>query len=191
LKRLAQPSGGAALELLLLAVYWLSFRAGIASESRGEDSKAVAGVYLQLIFGSWRRAAMKIVALICRILLGLIFVVFGLNGFFHFIPMKGPMPPADSLAGQFSNSMMKSGWMAHVSFFQVVGGALVWIGGTAPLGLVLLGPIIANILMFHILMMSGRGIGMGAFAALLEIILIWAYRANFAGIFTMRARPVA
>ena len=133
---------------------------------------------------------MKVVALICRILLGLIFVVFGLNGFFHFIPM-GPMPPADSPVGKWTGVMMQSGWMLHVAFFQVLGGVLVLIGGTAPCGLVILGPIIANILMFHILLMGGHGIGMGAFAALLEIILIWAYRANFAGILTTKARPVA
>jgi putative oxidoreductase len=133
---------------------------------------------------------MKAVALICRILLGLMFVVFGLNGFFHFIPM-GAMPPAESAIGKWTGVMMESGWMQHVSFFQVLGGVLVLIGGTAPLGLVILGPIIANILMFHILLMGGHGIGAGAFAAVLEIILIWAYRANFAGIFTMKARPVA
>lgn len=134
---------------------------------------------------------MRVVALICRILLGLIFVVFGLNGFFHFIPMKGAMPPATTPAGEWMDAMMKSGWMHHVSFFQVLGGVLVLIGGTLPLGLVILGPIIANILMFHILLMGGHGIGMGVFAAILEIVLLWAYRANFAGIFTTTARPVA
>jgi putative oxidoreductase len=132
---------------------------------------------------------MKVVALICRILLGLIFVVFGLNGFFHFIPM-GPMPPADSLVGRWTSVMMETGWMHHIAFFQVLGGVLVLIGGTAPLGLVILGPILVNILIFHTVMMGGHGIGVGAFASLLEIILIWAYRANFAGILTTRAKPV-
>ena len=132
---------------------------------------------------------MKVVTLICRILLGLMFVVFGLNGFFNFIPM-GPMPPADSPVGKWMSVMLQTGWMHHVSFFQVLGGLLVLIGGTAPLGLVILGPILVNILTFHAVMMAGHGIGMGLFATILEIYLVWAYRANFAGILTMKAKPV-
>ena len=84
---------------------------------------------------------------------------------------------------------MPSGWMHHVGLFQLVGGLLVLIGGTAPLGLVILGPIIVNILIFHVLLAGGHGILPGTIAALLEIILIYAYRANFAGIFTVRAKP--
>jgi putative oxidoreductase len=87
--------------------------------------------------------------------------------------------------------MMPSGWMHHVGFFQVLGGLLVLIGGTTPLGLCILGPIIVNILIFHILIMGGHGIGPGLVAALLEIVLIYAYRANFAGIFTYQAKPTA
>ena len=133
---------------------------------------------------------MKIVALICRILLGLMFVVFGANGIHPFIPM-GPMPPAGSPPAQFMGVMMPSGWMHHVAFFQILGGLLVLIGGTAPLGLVILGPILVNILLFHILLTGGQGIAPGLIATLLEIILIYAYRANFAGIFSYRATPTA
>jgi uncharacterized membrane protein YphA (DoxX/SURF4 family) len=132
---------------------------------------------------------MKVVAIICRILLGLMFVVFGLNGFFNFIP-SGPMPPASSPVGEWMGVMMSSGWMHHIAFFQIVGGVLVLIGGTAPLGLCILGPIIANILMFHVLLVNGHMIGPGIVAAVLEIILIYAYRASFAGIFTTKAKPV-
>ena len=131
---------------------------------------------------------MKIVALICRILLGLMFVVFGANGIHPFIPM-GPMPPAGSPPAQFMGVMMPSGWMHHVAFFQVLGGLLVLIGGTAPLGLVILGPILVNILLFHILLTGGHGIAPGLIATLLEIILIYAYRNNFAGIFSYKAKP--
>jgi len=131
---------------------------------------------------------MKIVALICRILLGLMFVVFGANGIHPFIPM-GPMPPAGSPPAQFMEVMMPSGWMHHVAFFQVLGGLLVLIGGTAPLGLVILGPILVNILLFHILLTGGHGIAPGLIATLLEIILIYAYRNNFAGIFSYKAKP--
>jgi putative oxidoreductase len=132
---------------------------------------------------------MKIVALICRILLGLMFVVFGANALHPFMPM--PTPPPGSLVAQFMGVMGPSGWMHHVGFFQLLGGLLVLIGGTLPLGLCILGPIIVNILIFHITIMGGQGIGMGLVAALLEIILIYAYRANFAGIFTYKATPTA
>jgi putative oxidoreductase len=132
---------------------------------------------------------MKIVALICRILLGLMFVVFGANTLHPFMPMD--MPPAGSPPALFMGVMGPSGWMHHVGFFQLLGGILVLIGGTLPLGLCIIGPIIVNILIFHITLLGGHGIGMGLFAALLEIILIYAYRANFAGIFTYKAKPTA
>jgi putative oxidoreductase len=130
---------------------------------------------------------MKYLALICRILLGLMFVVFGANGLHPFMPMP-PMDP-NSLPGKFMTVMGPTGWMHHVAFFEVLGGLLVLIGGTAPLGLVILGPILVNILIFHILLMGGQGIAPGAVATVLEIVLIYAYRANFAGIFTVKAKP--
>jgi putative oxidoreductase len=130
---------------------------------------------------------MKIVALICRILLGLMFVVFGANLLHPFMPMQ--MPPAGSPAAQFMGVMAPTGWMHVVGFFQLVGGLLVLIGGTTPLGLVFLAPVLVNILTFHTLLMGGHGIGAGLFATLLELVLIYAYRANFAGIFTTKATP--
>jgi uncharacterized membrane protein YphA (DoxX/SURF4 family) len=133
---------------------------------------------------------MKYLYLICRILLGLMFVVFGLNILHPFLPAMPP-PPAGSPPAQFMGVMMPSGWMHHVGFFQVVGGLLVLIGGTAPLGLCVLGPVIVNILIFHTVLMDGHGIGMGLLATVLEIVLIYAYRDNFAGIFTYKAKPTA
>ncbi len=131
---------------------------------------------------------MKIVALICRMLLGLMFVVFGANGLHHFMPMPAPVP--GSLKGDWIIIMLHCGWMQHVAALQVLGGILVLVGGTAPLGLCILGPILVNILIFHMTLEGGHGIGMGLFAALLEVVLIYAYRANFSGIFTTKARPV-
>lgn len=92
---------------------------------------------------------MKIAALIARIILGLIFVVFGLNGFLHFIP--GPLPPG--LAGQFLGAMIQSHYVLAVAAVQVVGGALLLANRYVPLALVLLGPVIINIDLFHILLM--------------------------------------
>ena len=99
---------------------------------------------------------MKYVYLICRILLGLMFVVFGANILHPFMPMQPP--PAGSPPAAFMGVMGPSGWMHHVGFFQFLGGLLVLIGGTAPLGLCILGPIIVNILIFHVVLAGGHGI---------------------------------
>jgi putative oxidoreductase len=130
---------------------------------------------------------MKILPLICRIFLGLIFIVFGLNVFFHFIPMQAP--PPDSLPGQFMAVMIPTGWMNAIGVLQIGGGLLVLLGGTTPLGLIILGPIIVNILLFHICLTNGKGIGMGVFAAVLEILLVHFYRSSFVGIITGKAQP--
>src|SRR5882724_13697529 len=92
---------------------------------------------------------MKIVALIARILLGLIFFVSGLNGFFHFFPM-GQMPTG--LAGQYIGVLMQSHYIYFVAALQVAGGVLLLVGRYVPLGLTLLGPVIVNILLYHLLM---------------------------------------
>lgn len=133
---------------------------------------------------------MKVVAIICQVLLGLMFIVFGLNGFLHFIP-SGPMPPATSIPGMFMTSMTDSGWMKIVSGLQVLGGLLVIVGVTAPIGLVILGPIIFNALLFHLLMVAGKGIAPALVAALLELVLLYAYRAYFTPLFTAHAKPTA
>src|SRR5678816_1555036 len=92
---------------------------------------------------------MRIAALIARLLLGLIFVVFGLNGFLQFIPM-GPMPAG--LAGQFIGALFQSHYLWVVAALQVIGGLLLLINRFVPLGLVLLGPVIVNILLYHLLL---------------------------------------
>jgi uncharacterized membrane protein YphA (DoxX/SURF4 family) len=122
---------------------------------------------------------MKIAVLIARILLGLIFVVFGLNIYFHFIPME--TPPGDM--GVLMELMFKHGWFTFYGILYVVGGLLLLIGRFVPIGLVLLGPIIVNILLFH-LTFYPAGIGPGAVAAVLEIFLIYAYREHFKALFT-------
>src|ERR1700728_4423136 len=91
---------------------------------------------------------MKIITLIARILLGLVFVVFGSNAFLHFIKV----PPMSGPSGDFMNAMMSTGYIYVVSFCQVAGGLILLIGRYIPLGLTLLGPVIVNILCFHIFM---------------------------------------
>jgi putative oxidoreductase len=88
---------------------------------------------------------MKIAVLVARILLGLTFLVFGLNGFLDFLHM--PMPPGP--AGQYMGVLFVSHYLHAVFLVEVIGGVLLLSGQFIPLGLVLLGPVIFNILLFH------------------------------------------
>ena len=120
---------------------------------------------------------MEIVILLVRVVLGLIFIVFGLNGWFHFIPL----PPRQGRAAEFIGAMIGTGYFNVILILQVVGGLLVLIGISVPLGLTLLGPVIVNIMMFH-LFMDRKGIGLALFILVLSLFLLWQYRASFAGL---------
>jgi len=122
---------------------------------------------------------MKIAVLIARILLGLVFLVFGLNAFFHFIPT--PPPPGD--AGALAMLMYKHGWFVFHGILYTIAGLLLLIGRYVPVALVILGPILVNILVFHITF-APSGIGPGLVCTLLELFLIYAYWPAFAGIFS-------
>src|SRR5438552_18202180 len=89
---------------------------------------------------------MTILTIIARSLLGLIFVVFGSNAFLTFIPW----PPPQGLAGDFMKALLASHCFYVVAVLQIAGGALCLLGRFVPLGLTLLGPVIVNILLFHI-----------------------------------------
>jgi putative oxidoreductase len=125
---------------------------------------------------------MKIVELIARILLGLIFFVFGLNGFLHFIPM-GPMPTG--LAGEFVDALLKSHYVLVVSAIQVVGGALLLVNRYVPLALTLLGPVIVNILLFHLLL-NHTGLAMAFVVVILWCIIAYRQRQYFASLFVQK-----
>jgi hypothetical protein len=99
------------------------------------------------------------------------------------------MPPADSLPGHLFAAFGPSGWMKVIGLFQLVGGILILIGGTTPLGLCLVSPVVVNILCFHLLLTGGVGIGPGLVVTALWLIVFYAYRANFAGIFNLKATP--
>jgi len=119
----------------------------------------------------------KVAALIVRVLLGLMFVVFGSNAFLHFIPM----PPMSGASGDFIGSMNITGYLKVIAALQVIGGALLLLGRYVPLGLMLLGPIIVNIVLFHIFM-DRSGIGMAMCVAAFSLFLLRSYRASFAGL---------
>jgi uncharacterized membrane protein YphA (DoxX/SURF4 family) len=130
---------------------------------------------------------MKISILISRVLLGAGFIIFGLNILHPFL--NAPPPPAGSLTAQFVAVMVPSHWMALIGAVQLLGGLLVLAGRTAPMGLLLLGPILVNILAFHVFIQGGQGIAPGLVFSVLEIFLIYAYRSYFRPIFTANASP--
>jgi putative oxidoreductase len=127
---------------------------------------------------------MKVAVLIARILLGLIFVVFGLNGFLHFIPAQ----PIPGLAGQFVGVVFASHYYVTIFALQFIGGALLLSGRYIPLALTILAPIIVNILNFHITM-APAGIGPGLVATVLWIIVFAGVRRAFDGILAAKVEP--
>lgn len=122
---------------------------------------------------------MNIVTLIARVLLGLIFVVFGLNGFFNFLSM-GPMPTG--LAGQFVGALVLSHYFWVVAALQIAGGGLLLANRFVPLGLVLLGPVIGNIICYHVFL-NPSGPVPAAVVTVLWLIVFYAKRQYFSGIF--------
>jgi uncharacterized membrane protein YphA (DoxX/SURF4 family) len=126
---------------------------------------------------------MKVLTIIVRILLGLIFVFFGSNGLLHFLPMP-PLP--QGVAGEYLHSFFASGYVYVVSAFQVIAGLLLLIGRFVPFGLTILAAIIVNIWTFHLLMApEPAGMVPAVVVSVLELFLLWRYRDAFAGI----ARP--
>ena len=114
--------------------------------------------------------------------LGLIFFIFGLNGLLHFLPAP-PMPASD--ATTWITIMMTHHWSAFVAVLQVIAGLLLMVNRFVPLALAILAPILVNILLFHLLLMSGAGIGIGLLCTVLEVILLLVYRRNFYSLFAM------
>ncbi|MBV9007560.1 MAG: hypothetical protein JO354_00115 [Verrucomicrobia bacterium] len=122
---------------------------------------------------------MKYAILIARIILGLIFIVFGANAFVHFIPAQ-PMP---GNAGAFIGALINSGYVYAIGALQVLGGLCLLIHPRfVALGLTLLGPIIVNIVLFHIFM-APSGLVLGLIVSLLALFLLWIYRFKFHSIF--------
>jgi len=121
---------------------------------------------------------MKIATIIARVLLGLIFVVFGSNAFLHFLPMP-PLP--QGVTGEYLHAFFASGYVYVIGGVQFIAGLLLLIGRFVPLSLTILGAIIVNIWCFHILM-APEGVPPAIVVTVLELFLLWRYRAAFAGI---------
>jgi putative oxidoreductase len=123
---------------------------------------------------------MKYVIVIVRVLLGLVFVVFGSNAFLHFM---GPPPEMQGQAGAFMTALMTSGYVYVIAVLEVLGGLCLLLGARfVPLGLTLLGPVIVNIVLFHVFL-EPRGLPMAIVISALALFLLWIYRFKFPAIF--------
>ena len=122
---------------------------------------------------------MKYAVLVARLLMGLIFLVFGAN---HIVPFL-PMPPMAGDAGTFATILAVHKYFAVIGLLEVIAGLLLLVGRFVPLALTVLGPIIVNILLFSALIAHG-GLAIPVLVALLEVFLIFVYRLSFMGIFS-------
>jgi putative oxidoreductase len=121
---------------------------------------------------------MKITALIARILLGLLFTVFGLNGFLHFIPQ----PPPSGLAAQFFGALYLSHYLSAIFLTQLIGGVLLLLNRFVPLALALLAPVLVNIILFHVCM-APHDFAPAVIAVLAWAVLFIRQRSAFAPLF--------
>jgi len=132
------------------------------------------------------RAIARHAATGARVLLGLVFFAFGLDGFLHFVPQPDPstMPPGSvALAG----ALMASGYMFPlIKGTEVVIGALLLANRFVPLALVLLAPVIVNIVLFHAFL-APAGIGMAIVLVALQLSLAWTHRRAYRPLLTARA----
>lgn len=120
-----------------------------------------------------------------RVILGLIFTVFGLNGFFQFIPNPEMNEPMTT----FMMALAGTGYfMIVVKVVEVVSGLMILTGRFLPLGLILLAPVSVHILFVH-LFLDQAGLAMAIVIVVLQVFLAFAYRDSFSGVLNANARP--
>lgn len=119
--------------------------------------------------------------------MGLMFVVFGLNGFLNFIPPPKDPIPEEAMA--FAGAMMKTGYLLKlVKGTEVFVGVLLLLNRFVPLALVIIAPVIVNIVAFHAFL-APTGVVLGIVILALELYLAWAYRSAFRAMLVARATP--
>jgi putative oxidoreductase len=121
---------------------------------------------------------MKIASLIARYLLGLAFLVFGMNHYLNFIPM-GPIPPGP--AGQFMVVLISTKYINVVALFEVVPAIFFLFNRFVPLGLALLAPVLFNILLYLALMQPGY-LPMPLALTVLWFLVFYPVRSSFEGL---------
>ena len=124
---------------------------------------------------------MNTAAAVARFVLGLVFVVFGLNGFLNFMPM-GPVP---ALAGQFAGALIQSHYMVVVLTLEILSGLLLVTNNYGLLATTFIAPVIVNILLFHIFM-APAGLPVAACVTALWVVSAYPYRALLSPLFQRR-----
>jgi uncharacterized membrane protein YphA (DoxX/SURF4 family) len=123
---------------------------------------------------------------IARVFLGALFLLFGLNGFLHFLPM----PPAPEKAGAFLGALAATGYMFPlIKGTEVVAGLLLLSGRFVPLALTLLAPVVVNIVAYHAVL-APEGVAFPIVLAAVGLYLAYAYRGAFKGVLDSNAKPV-
>jgi len=123
---------------------------------------------------------MKVLLTISRFLLGLIFIVFGLNGLYTFIPVPEYHP--------FMEIMVSTRFIVVVKVLEIIGGILLVSGRFTVLALIILGPIIVNILLYH-LFIDPRNMVVGFVNLLLYSFIAYSYRSYFKHLFERKPAP--
>src|SRR6267154_1072975 len=136
---------------------------------------------MSIYFKSTKQPNMKTTIVIARLLLGLIFLTFGLNGFLHFIPAS----PPSGTAGQFVGALFVSHYLLPIFLLQIISALLLLLNRYVPLALTLLAPIIVNILLIHILMLPS-GLPLALVVTALWIVVFLSVRSAFAGLWQQR-----
>jgi uncharacterized membrane protein YphA (DoxX/SURF4 family) len=122
-----------------------------------------------------------------RLLLGVVFFVFGLNGFLQFIPQ----PPMPEKAGAFMGALAATGYMFPlIKGVEVIAGALLLSNRFVPLALAVVAPNIVNIVLFHAVFAPG-GLGIALFVLALELFTAWSYRGAYTAMLHARTTPNA
>ena len=124
---------------------------------------------------------MKYIFVIARVLLGLVFTVFGLNAFLHFFPS----PPVPGLAGQFMGALLGSHYYVIAFGTELIGGVLLLRNRYVPLALTLLGPVIVNILSFH-MFLDSENMAPAIVVTVLWFVVFSQVRSSFAGLFVAK-----
>jgi uncharacterized membrane protein YphA (DoxX/SURF4 family) len=137
--------------------------------------------------GHKTKSAGRIATAIVRILLGLMFLLFGLNGFLNFIPQPKDMPQ-DIM--NVTGALMKAGYLTVVSAVEVVVAVMLLTNRFVPLALTLLAPIVVGIITFHIALAPAT-IGPGIVVLVMELYLAWSYRGAFRSMLRARTAPGA
>ena len=127
---------------------------------------------------------MKITVLICRILLGFIFLVFGLDYYLHFIPYQ---PLHTGAPGALVAGLKGTGYIyPMMKILQIAGGLSLLLNRYAPFFAIVLFPMSLNVFLFHTILVPS-GWYMGVLLLVPNLFLGYGYRNYYRGMFTAKA----